>query len=359
MNLQECGCIIPGFKMKIAYIVPSLANKGPILVVKDLVKQMVKNRQQCSVFYFDEIREVEFDCPVLRIKFREKIDFSQFDIVHSHGVRPDSYLFWHKPCKTKTKFVTTLHNYVLRDFSSQYNPLIAYVCGNLWMLLLRRHGKIVTLSRDAMHYYRRWFSASRLDYAYNSRSISEKEVLNEEEKKEIVAFKGKSVLIGVNALLTFRKGVDLLIRALPQLPGHKLFIAGDGKIRKKLVRLALQSGVEDRVLFAGYRRNAYRYLDVYDIYAMPSRSEGFPLAMLEAAYKGVPVVCSDLAVFREIFTPDEVSFFKIEDVVSLAEAIRSATGNSAMAQRMHQKYLNCYSPEQFYQRYLSIYRSLL
>ncbi|MFR3328881.1 MAG: glycosyltransferase family 4 protein [Odoribacter splanchnicus] len=345
--------------MKIAYIVPSLANKGPVLVVKDLVEQMIKNGQQCSVFYFDDIREVEFNCPVCRIKFGNKIHFEQFDIVHSHGIRPDGYVFLHKPYKTKTRFVTTLHNYVLRDFSSQYNRFIAYVFGNLWMLLLRRHNKIVTLSQDAMRYYGKWFSDIHLTNAYNTRNISRKETLTEDEKKEITIFKGEDILIGVNALLTTIKGVDLLIRALPQLPGYKLFIAGDGKIKEKLIRMAQQCGVEEQVLFAGYRRNAYRYLGFYDIYAMPSRSEGFPLAMLEAANIGIPVVCSDIAIFREIFTPEEVAFFKLEDVSSLANAIRSATGNLAMAQRMHQKYQECYSPERFYQRYISIYQSLL
>lgn len=345
--------------MNIAYIIPSLANKGPILVVKELVEQMVKNGQQCSVFYFDDRCEITFDCPVYRIKFGKKIPFTQFDIVHSHGVRPDAYVFVHKPFRGKTKFVTTLHNYVLKDFSYQYNRSVAYVFGNLWMLLLRRQDKIITLSQDALKYYRKWFAESRLTYAYNTRKVSRNSMLKAEEKQELVDFKQGDVLIGVNALLTKRKGVDLLIRALQVLPGYRLFVAGNGKSMADLEVLAIQCGVRERVLFAGYRQEAYRYLACYDIYAMPSRSEGFPLAMLEAADVGVPVVCSDLVVFREIFAPEEVAFFKLEDISSLAEAIKSATGNRIMAERMHRKYLDYYSPEKFYERYITIYQSLI
>ena len=41
--------------MKIAYIIPSLANKGPILVVRDLCVELLKIGHFCDVYYFDEI----------------------------------------------------------------------------------------------------------------------------------------------------------------------------------------------------------------------------------------------------------------------------------------------------------------
>ena len=45
--------------MKIAMILPSLANKGPILVARDLCIEYKKMGHECSVFYFDDIVEVE------------------------------------------------------------------------------------------------------------------------------------------------------------------------------------------------------------------------------------------------------------------------------------------------------------
>lgn len=343
--------------MNIAYILPGLATKGPVIVVKDLVEQMIKNGHECSVFYFDDINEVEFLCPVYRIKFGHRIDFEKFDVIHSHGLRPDCYILRHKPLRSKSRFVTTLHNYVIRDLTSKYNRLTAYIFGNLWMLSLLRHDKIVVLSKDAIKYYSRWFNVSRLSCVYNSRKVFKNEELSETEKAEIIGFKKSDFLIGVNAYLSSRKGIDLLIRVLPQLDGYRLFVVGEGKILQDLRELTKQYEVEDRVYFAGYHKNAYRYLPYYDIYAIPSRSEGFPLAMLEAAAFGVPVVCSDIQVFKEIFTDNEVSFFILENLSSLAEAIKNGTGNYDMAQRMHQKYLNCYSLEMFYKQYIEVYQT--
>lgn len=344
--------------MKIAYIVPSLVNNGPILVVKELVEQMVRNGQQCTVYFFDtKKQEIDFPCPVKRIGFRDKIDFDHFDIVHSHGIRPDFYVFCRKPLKCRAKFVTTLHNYVISDLTYQYNRWIGGISGRIWMFILRRHDKAVTLTRHAIVYYKRWLPLSKLTFAYNTRYLQKKD-LTAEEQLQISAFGKESKLIGMNVVLTDCKGVDQVIRALPELPEYKLLLIGDGKVRESLQRLAVRLKVEQRVLFAGYRKDAYRYLPYCDVYAMPSRSEGFGLSLLEAAIFEVPTICSDIPVFREIFTREDVAFFQLENVASLVKAIKSVTGNTSMAKRMHQKYLDCYSPEKFYQRYISIYRSL-
>ena len=57
--------------MNIAYILPSLANKGPVLVVRDLVREMKNRGHRCSVFYFDDKIEVAIDCPCRIVKFQK------------------------------------------------------------------------------------------------------------------------------------------------------------------------------------------------------------------------------------------------------------------------------------------------
>lgn len=67
------------------------------------------------------------------------------------------------------------------------------------------------------------------------------------------------------------------------LPDFKYCIVGDGKERQPLQELAQTLGVADRVLFVGRKPAGFRFLQLADIFVMPSYSEGFPLAMLEAA----------------------------------------------------------------------------
>lgn len=345
--------------MYIAYIIPSLRNVGPVLVVKELVKQMTKEGHYCHVFFFDNQKEVDMACPISQISFFKIMDFDKFDIVHTHGIRPDAYVFLHKKAHCRTRFISTLHNYIFRDLSYQYNKLIALIFGYLWIFFLSRHNSIVALSKDAVSYYRKWIKESRLTWAYNTRSIPLNEKLEAQELNQLVSFKQNHILIGVNALLTKRKGIDMLICSLKGLPQYKLFIIGDGKVKPHLVQLAKNCSVYDRVYFAGYHKDAYRYLPYYDVFAIPSRSEGFPLALLEASIIGVPTVCSDISVFKELYTDQEVSFFKLEDINSLIEAIKRVVVNRTYSENIHKKYINNYSPAKFAQKYIAIYESVL
>ena len=88
---------------------------------------------------------------------------------------------------------------------------------------------------------------------------------------------------------------------------------------------------------------------------MPSRSEGFPLALLEAVAMRRNVVCSDIPVLKEIFTDEEVTFFELENVPSLVRAIKTALGCDK-SERAYARYIRDYSPARFAENYLRVYR---
>ena len=74
--------------MRIAYILPSLANRGPIIVARDLVNVMITHGHDCVVYYFDDKKEIDFKCPVIKLRLKNKIPFDEYDVIHSHGIRP-------------------------------------------------------------------------------------------------------------------------------------------------------------------------------------------------------------------------------------------------------------------------------
>lgn len=342
--------------MNIAYITPSLANKGPVLVAQELVRQMIAHNHNCVVYYFDEKPDpISFECPVHHISKGEVLDFSSFDIVHSHGMRPDKYVAVNRTYDCNTRYISTIHNYVLQDFRYEYNWFVAQIFGRLWMRSLKKMDTIVALSDDAARYYRRWFKKEKLAYVYNTRNINTGEQLEQDAIANINQFKGDSTLIGVNCLLTKRKGVDLLIDALCDLPNYKLCVAGSGVELERLQAQAKRNKVDDRCLFLGYVSDAYRYLPFYDIYALPSRSEGFPLSLLEAAAYGVRCVVSDLPIIKECFAEGEVAIFELSQRQSLVAAIKRATADQQMGARLGDRFLRDYSPTKMYERYMKIY----
>lgn len=94
-----------------------------------------------------------------------------------------------------------------------------------------------------------------------------------------------------------RKGLDMVIRALPALPGARHLIIGQGPDEARLRALAADCGAAERVEFAGRVDDAekFRLLARAEIMAMPVRREGdsvegFGMVYLEAAWCGVPAL---------------------------------------------------------------------
>ena len=66
--------------MKIAFIVPSLINKGPIIVVDTLVRNLINQVEKVDLFYFDKKYGIDFCCQTYRIDFDTPISFDNYDM---------------------------------------------------------------------------------------------------------------------------------------------------------------------------------------------------------------------------------------------------------------------------------------
>ena len=101
------------------------------------------------------------------------------------------------------------------------------------------------------------------------------------------------------------KGIDLLVKALAQLPENAhLLIVGGGELLSFYKRMSQRFGVSNRAHFIGFadRARLIRALQVLDVFAFPSKNgaEAFGLAMLEAMACQVPVIASDLPGVRSV-----------------------------------------------------------
>ena len=123
-------------------------------------------------------------------------------------------------------------------------------------------------------------------------------------------------------------GPDILLEALQlvhsQFPHVTLSMAGDGEMTEQLRGMAHSLGLDGVVTFPGFIDNSdiYAYLAKHHILVMPSRSEGFGVAVLEAAACGRPTVASLVGGVPEV-VEDGVTGLLVppEDPRTLAEAI--------------------------------------
>ena len=105
--------------------------------------------------------------------------------------------------------------------------------------------------------------------------------------------------------LEYEKGHDLLIEALSQLDRDVyLILVGSGTRQKKLEELARRKGLGDKVIFAGFQQNPFAFTKYASLFVFPSRYEGFGSAIVEALACGLPVVTfAGPTAAREIIHP--------------------------------------------------------
>jgi glycosyltransferase involved in cell wall biosynthesis len=112
-------------------------------------------------------------------------------------------------------------------------------------------------------------------------------------------------------------------------------LVGDGGERARLERLAADLGVGGRVRLVGWVDDPITYLRTFEILVLPSRFEGFPLAVVEAMLAEVPVVASDVGGVREAVLHRETGMLvPPEDPAALASALTSLLDDPQLGQAM-------------------------
>lgn len=136
------------------------------------------------------------------------------------------------------------------------------------------------------------------------------------------------MVLAVGALIP-RKGHDILIRAMQELPGVILLIAGDGPEYGSLRALADELGVGERVGLLGPLRHDYLQLTLAaaDVFALASSTEGLANAWVEALASGVPVVITDAGGARELVTGPDAGRIVAREPRAFADAIRELIYN--------------------------------
>lgn len=349
--------------MRILYIVPSLIQAGPVNVALDLVSVMQEHGHECEVAYFDEVTDVplnKFSCRTMRIGLSERLDLGKYDVVHTHGFRPDLYVRLHgRKWRKRVRFVATMHNFVFREQRILHGPIRAALQGVLVLFAAASHQRIITLLESAQKYYSRWLPERKLRVCHNTRILEQKEPeATDVERIEAMRQNVKYIMVACS-VVNRRKNLQQVVEALPMMPGVGFMVIGDGPEREMLSHMAQRLGVEDRVLLLGRRAAAYRYIPLFDLFVIPSRSEGFPLGLLEAAALGKASVSSDIGVFEETFDSEELPRFRLDDPEDLARVVMDAlTRREELGRRIRKRFERDYSPERFYQQHMKVYTDL-
>lgn len=140
-----------------------------------------------------------------------------------------------------------------------------------------------------------------------------------ESRDKIVLFLGR---------ITMQKGPEYFIaaakRVLEKVENVKFVVAGAGDMARRMIELAAEMGIGHKVLFAGFLRgkDVARVFRMADCYVMPSVSEPFGIAPLEAMSHDVPVIISRQSGVSEVLTHAlKVDFWDIDQMADKIIAV--------------------------------------
>lgn len=133
-------------------------------------------------------------------------------------------------------------------------------------------------------------------------------------------------VVGTVANYYRTKALDVLIEAVPDLikgePDIIVMIVGDGAERSNIEAQIDRLDLRHRIRLVGSLPDVMDILPAFDVFVLPSRKEGLPMALLEAMAAGLPVVVTRVGGMPEVVTLDCGRIVEPEDARALASAVR-------------------------------------
>jgi glycosyltransferase involved in cell wall biosynthesis len=286
---------------------------------------------------------------------------SEYKIVHHHGIEP---LLIAATSRAHGPKLVYTHRGGVREHGSRKRL-------RLWLSRnrLRRFSALSGNTRQSAYVLARYLGVPNDEVAvvYNGLDFNllEPRRHDAEVRAELPEYARSSFLVGTASRLQPLKRVELFLEAISTLPdGIHGLVLGDGPHRSVLERHSLGLGLVNRVTFLGRKENIGDYLQLMDVFALPSGpQEAFGNAAVEAMGVGVPtIVFSDGGGLTEHVT-DAVTGRVVDDVASLRSAIdelaRSESLRRELGERGRAYVRSTYSLDSMHERYMTVYESAL
>lgn len=300
---------------------------------------------------------------------RELLDLLKADVLHTHQIGA----LWHlgraaAQASPRTTLIHTEHS----DHATLARGLPQQIKSRWWW---HRAGRLAQrfccVSDDIAVSVRRWRTVPAHKVTVLRNGIDVDRFADRGSRHGIrrgLGLPDDAFVIGTVGRLNEVKRQDLLLGAFAAIaarhPQAWLLIVGDGPEHSALAALARDLGIASRTVFAGYQSRTERFLAAMDAFALSSRHEGLPLALLEAWASGLPVVSSAVGgIVRVVRNETNGLLFDNGDAAGLAHALERLIGDAALrgalARAGHEDVRSHYSLDRMADDYDHHYRTAM
>ncbi len=268
------------------------------------------------------------------------------DILQSQGIR--------------IPVVTTLHgtDITLLGREPAFEPVISHA--------INRSDAVTAVSESLRKDTLELFGVERAIQVVNNFICTQHfERAADEAFRKSIAPNGEPIITHISNFRPVKRVQDVLetfIRIRKAIPA-KLLLVGDGPERSRIEKMAMNQGVGDDIICIGKIKNPVEPLLISDLFLLPSETESFGLAALEALAAGVPVVASDSGGIPEVVDHGKSGFLApVGDVQQMAKYALQLLKNPeqmAKAKKMAKARASDFRIQKILPEYEGIYQRLM
>ena len=332
--------------------------------------------EEAGAKVFIEPVQLDFD-PLYIFSLARFIKKEKIDVVHAHELKAGvNSLLGASLARAKVRIShthTPISTWQIRPLAKKINTLVYSFVVNL----LASREIALTESRKTVK-IKEGIRENKLQVVPNGLDTEKFNIsgdLKREYRREILQRYGlseDSYVIGNLSRLTEEKGHSILIDAFQKFLEYqvldkekvRLLIAGGGKLEEEVRGQVSLFGLQDLVVVTGKfpAEDLVKFYSAFDMFVFPSLAEGFGIVLIEAMYSGLPIICSDLDVLKEV-GGSTVMYFESGNPDDLSEKVlhlyQKRDRLEGLTEGARQRVEDLFTMEKFISAYEGLYLDLL
>lgn len=323
--------------MKVLYLINHAGKAGTERYVETLVKYL-GGKEVEPYFVYNESgllveRMAEMGVPTERIEMKSRFDFKaarelarlcekwDIDLIHCHYLREHYTALLAKRYNQKIRVVYTNHFVLANNTVTRLS--------NRWMDK-RQDQMIAVCNKGKEQLIANGWTGDRIQVIFNAVDMNAWAGDRSEStmRAELDIPEDRIVMLCASRF-AHDKGHDYLIRSLKRLTEisdvpFTMVLAGDGPLLEQTKAQVKELGLEEQVIFVGFRKDIKNLYKGSDIYINSSQHEALSFLIVEAMAAGLPVIVTDMGGNRDIVPPEAKhgALVIYDDPESMAQAMK-------------------------------------
>ncbi|MBD3413593.1 MAG: glycosyltransferase [Candidatus Aminicenantes bacterium] len=297
--------------------------------------RLVNKLEIKNIRHFPVFMSKRFSLKPVR-EIQEVLRRNKIDIIHTHGGIAGFYGRWAARRFKHCAVVHTLHGI---HYLNYRNALLKSMYVWIERIFSKFTHAVIFVSHADKNKGVKYKLASKEKSKLIENGIDFTGIPQTKSKTKNSERKNSVPVIGTVARLHRQKNISLLLQAgariKNQCPELKVYVVGDGPLRKKLEKQNKKLGTQEVISFLGEREDARRIMSEFDIFVLPSLWEGLPYVLLEAAALKKPVIGTHVDGIKEMITHEKTGLLvSPEKSDELAEAVLRLVNDRKQAEKL-------------------------